>query len=1090
MLKFKFLTLSFAIALIGPMVSTSNAQCIPGSDKSFSRVKPGNVGGKLNELDLFNCLNFLKTQSDDSCTELALLFNQVFTSDPENTAAIDKLLKKIEKVYPKAISELEKLNSEFAEKNMILAENAKISSIKLRVLYAYVLTAQPIDIERNRIVFTIASPKQIQRVLNYTEKAKKLLSEAKEITKKYISELEAEEEDDPERAMIFIEPAENITRLIAYREIPVYTFSALAQCAEDGSITSANSKKITDQLKKCTEYLDSNRFADFQQVELNEWKSLICSMLGDYKSAIDAINKAYKLGANREFDLFCRCTYETKQAVKYLKDGKTADADNFFKKAAETVKVLNSLKNGKAGDESNEFSIDWKIVVLDFNLYSEWAKVLQEKGDELAAEKKSDRAIKDFVDLMMEYRKTGDTGRIYMLWTVLEPKLKGKDFKATNPVMRMFQGTMKYSAGEKKSKTTNEEVPEVDAAIKIFEKVIEDAKKDAKNKDSENKELYNIAIPGCYWYLGLINVTYKNKIDNEKAVHYFRSLAKEFPKDPNAYRANELAIFISRTMIRSARSKKKILPLSFYIDLDKSIGVMIKNFKSTHPEVEKMLYQRAENALDISRLASKKADKNKWRDAAIKYFNDYATARASDNSAQVVYATYNALELEYQKYMDSDTAIRKKTGEALCRKMINFASDMQANIRDINEVYNQAQKNYFRDAGSLMAYYSAWIFADIGKDRRARTQLEDVLTEWKGAPAASKAQAFLIQLNLQAGEVQKAVAQFADYEKKSGEKEATSLMFEIVTSLQEKINDPSTPAATLKKLKPAFIKFAKKVYDSKYSKLAAQENPTLDQVNAKNKLILLYAEALILKGTKSDATKALEILKPAQEGEQKRKEGYYKANKIEYKKHNQDVEKNCGNLKEAKKAILIYQSCKANLSSSFFNNMKIVLADKAVAKVRKLIKDNKGNLEAASSPEIEVALKRLKDCILYALPALEKAHNLSVDENAEIVMIEARALSLQGKWDDAGKIYRSIFEGMVPDANSKYQYNLYWTSVAGYIKSQIELAREKADPSYVDEMNYFIKLQKRRYPAMGGERSKAKIEKYEKEIKLILNPGS
>ena len=1103
------------ISLICGSTNLASAQCIPGSDKNFKSVKPGAVGDVLNEYGMSQTLDFLAEQSDSKCVEFAKVMNQIYRTKLSETRRINALVKRANDLLDPTVALLRKQADALASKDIMLSEAYRLQAFKARLamakMYAYRLNGE----NAARLYFMVISPEQKKAYLRNITRAYQILSQIQktkdgkeklpltEELKDYIKEVQGDSKNF-ERFML-ASPSLNTLQKLVLNQKATIQYSYVLANTKSGAEPATEYKKL---LKNSIEIF--NELSKDRQVKNNTpfyrdmeyFRGMALNLNGKFEASASALNHAIELGekdsnADLTKEYFALSKNYSDWGAALVKKGKINNkndkkpyATKMFKLAEQASKDL-----AKNADVHGEFACDWKMLILDFYENDSWAKALEAAGKKTQAAKRAERALDGFQTLLKKYKKTGETGKINGLWYILQPKLAGREFKASSPTMKMFLATMKFTSGRNilKNKLAQKpsftgKVADLDDSIKKFEQIVNAYKKAKASNNSSKITEYRDATPGALWYLGVAYAIYPNIRNNDTAIEYFRLLGTDFPNDPKAFDALDNAFKIRQTLIHNAQQRGETIAAKDFISLDKTIKTLIDKFAAKKRAAYALYYDRALNAESLAEVEPK--EKQKWLKQAVKFYQEYIDKTPSLVADKKDAAKFRELFLRYQLFKMLPKPQRKAKFETLKSACRSYQRSVYRKINNKINPVEDSEKKELIEWGSEIQYVECILGLEYGTSQEVAVKdLQKLDARWPGSTIIKNAKGFVIQYLLQKRKVQQALEEFEGFKKIANKTEINGLMKNIVQIIKEAIDKElikeRPDKKRLKALKADYIVFAKKVYDANIARAQADAkelpaNATADQLAKRGKaleeifsLSKLYADSLVIKGDNDSLKQAEKILKNVKAIEDKAHSAYVKEIKAKFAdlkskmpatfENDEDVSKARAKFKAliAEYSLWSWRNIYKNQASTIYREYKNLKAELAKAKGQ----DSKG-----LGAKIRAAAGNYRTALVDCYGDMEKRLLQNRVINADVIMLEAQIYQQRKQYAKAIKIYYNVISSIKPRPEDKQNYDLFWSAVVGYCQSQYALAKETKDEDAMDTLKVYFKQLNDNYPALGGPR--------------------
>ena len=798
--------------------------------------------------------------------------------------------------------------------------------------------------------------------------------------------------------------------------------------------------------------------------------------LGDFESAAAFLERAAggdSIEAVLIEALFEGIRNQYEWGVALMKKGKREQADQKFKAARKALDGFVEQALAVVG-EKGRLGLDVKKLILEYAILEQWANALRLQVAKVPAEKKAElealvneknvAAQKAFMAFMTAHPDPGVQEAVLDLFG---QKFSGADVDYTKmgPVIVLILAKREVAQASQLRKKAA--LDELDPATR---KVIEDKWK----KAGEMYEFIRVSkdpsaaalIPGALWGLGILRL---EQGDNLEAMKMFRELVAKFPQDEQAEQAALLAVRIGNEVIRIKIEEGEGGLHTIRTGLVESLRLLLKQW-GDKSEYQPYYFDLGWQCYQLSDVLADATKRAAMRKEALAAFQNVPPTSPLYNEAQ-----YIALSARYADIMEAEDLKAKavlKAARTLEKQLNQFGSQIYPQWKKATK---PSEKKEMGEGGSTSEYRALVLGHDIlGLADDSLRRLAKLPARWPDTPILRTSQEFLIRQRLAKGDVVTALEDFESFKKKYGEAEAQGLMQAIVDALRSKIQEllardnSAKKAQQLATFRKDYLAFAKKIYETQINKVDEDK---------KYEILLLYAEALSQSGVAANADLAIKDLFPSLDRIAKiRRDAEAKAIRGAIAPEIKLVESSRDRWEDVDKLNSRFVELLSKLGMEKWDSSShadlrdaIVLAKRA------------RDIEPPDRKALEARIAEVRGAFVRAYQVLQTSLEKSLHVDSTALLILARCHATRKDYREAGKLYRRLLAGMLPEVFGE----LYWTAQIEKVENDFQSSKD--DPREMKMLIILIDNQIRKeYPRLGGPKFLPRFNKVVAEARQRL----
>jgi hypothetical protein len=1013
---------------------------------SFNARQIETLGRTLDRMQMGALLAYLAEQTgDDALTIKALLFQARDETDPQRR---DAMLKRAAALMQQRIDALkQKVNTLRArDGKQEELEEAQIAYFRNRLEYAEVQALQRGKPYIDRLLFLLAGPEDEKALAELAGQAADSLRETLQELKLTLIDARGDL-----TSMVYLVPElEDLENQIRYNAAKIRYFAAAVQptTTEQGKPNESRRRL----LEKAAD--DLQPFATNPDYGVQGYSLLMQGrcyrQLGEYDRAASLFEQSLQTqpeGALGVEVLFEMARNRIEQGASLIRQGKIDAGNDAFKQARQALDDFSA----RATQYQSDLGVDVKRMVLGYYLYDTWASALREaKKPDLAAgyDRKAQQMISDFLEKYPQEDIRMGVAELF------QQKFRGRDIDPAtmDPVLVGLLAFMDYAeANQLLNGRSVSDLP-ADQAEQVRQKMEKAKTLFQAIRDSE-KPSAEKALPDALWYLGIIHV---QQLDNFNAAECFRTLAKRFPKHPNAKSAALNAVKIAETLIADQQTAGKLVSPKRRLELIESLQLLLNNWPDD-PDAPRYHASLAEQAERLARSAENEEKYNQWITLAITHYE-----RVPQDAPEYLAARFYALELRYEQLMQQPAGQdRQQAASALRQRLVDYGR--QAHDLWLQAQADTARKNDLGQWGSTAEFRAAVINYEMLAQREpALATIRQLPDRWPQTRILQESQAFLIRKLLEQGQVAQALAQFDAFQKQYGEESAQNLMEEVVTRLQAaivRLEQSGENPQQLAQFRQAYLSFAEQIYKSKATTATGQE---------KYRVTLLLADALTQSGQADNARRALGLYQQLQQINQARQAE--QTRRIE-----SAINRRIEQIDQATTPAQVKQLADG-LSQTL---QQFDMGEWRSAQMAD-VKLTQQQLAKADTPAgRQEWMDQARKAVRKAYQALREQLKQQVTIDATVLMGMARSYQLSGDYAQAIPLYRKLDAGLNPNDFPR----LYWETQLGMVQSM--LAANRNNPAELRKLVVLIRQLRTVDENMGGRRYLRRFNTVEAEAKRL-----
>jgi hypothetical protein len=964
--------------------------------KSHQRLDTKSLSEVLRRMEMITLLEALAEETNDDALILKAKQILIRTATPDQRA---KLHEEIVELIKKKIEKLDKI-LQTAEEGSDKQEEALVAKYQTQMQYIeqMLVQCQP---HFSKMAFMLAGPEDSKALLEITAESLKIFSKIDKALKREIADARI----DPMKTVSILPELEDAQKWLWYRGAYLQFYRGISMPKR---IDGKENEERLDLLEKAAK--EADRAANDADMGVKPYAELLRGRCMRELDRYSDANKSLKwavgkksIAAVKTESLFETVRNDLEWGASLIRSKDFKGGEKQFNAAGKSLANFEKQLKGK----HPPLGLDVKKVLLGYELYDQWAAALRSVKKEKEADAKEKQAQKVFLSLLTKYR--GREGILSAFVEMLKERFTGKDIdlKEIDPVIVLLLANLELAEGQRLQKDGNAAADsKLQEARRMFDIVLQSKADSAKD-----------ARPGALWGKGVAELKLRN---NFEAAALFRQLVNEFPKDGNAFPAAKGAVQINNLLIADFQRNHpgKPVPTKRRKELIDSLLVMLKLF-GDKPEAAVYNFDLA---WQYEKLAEIAGTDEELKGLLTKAEKRYGMVPAG--SPLHTEATYYKLEINYRLLEMMEKSSRKQDlARNLKNDMLSYGgkvySKWQAKAPNDTTEPTKTQVGLW---GSTSEFHGQVISYEIlGMRDAALIAITKLRDRWPGTKVLRDSGEFLIRKLLESDRVDQALKEFNGYRRKYGEKEAQKLMLTIVETLRKTIKKLQAAGKTgprLESFRKAYLDFAKQVYDTKGAEASDE---------GKYALTTMYADALVMQGDKKHATEALPLLKTLDEIDTRRREVL--KNKIdEYiNARRKEVARDRNRISTVKILNKDLLDALKHFGMEDWRSSQIADVKYAMGQLDK----GEGEPQARAT-EAAAAIDK-------AYQAMRKVQVESLNIDAIVVMMRARAYMILEKYEDAISLYRNLAAGLDPVG----MLDMYWESQVDFAQCLLQANRDK-----------------------------------------------
>ncbi len=1027
----------------------SRAQLPPRQQSPYQRLSRQKLARTLQKLQMGTLLEELANQTkDDSLLVEALLFR----ADSAPADQRDELLVQAAELVRNQYMELEKTIEETRRKNSDAYEQALINYYKTRLRYVEIQALRRGKPFIDRLLMMMGGKEDRKALLVLTGEAVKSLDNIEQKLQRILSDSRRQ----AELQVYLVLELEDIRDQLEFSSAKVRYYSAISRPRVFPD-KKTNQQRL-ELLRRATR--DIQKFTEKADYGVQGYARLLQARCyreqEQFEKAAEMLDSAVAGQSRKEVlieALFEVARNKIEQAALRMRDKENENRVQTGNEAFDEARKAVDAFAVQARKVHPQLGVDIKTFVLRHYLYERWAAALRSAEQAAQAEEYDKNTRQAFLEFLEKYKDPAIRAAVGKLF---REKLRGGkiNLQTTDPVIVLLLATLELNEADdlqderdwndlsqaEKDRIRRRE----DRAREMFEHVRKNSPPTARN-----------AVASALWNLGVIHV---KQMENFKAAEMFRELVSRFPKHKQAYTAALNAVKITSALIGDLVERGKPISRRRRIQFVESLRGMLDNW-GDKPEAARYHFDLAWQCEKLSQNTTEQKARE-WTTEAIENYE-----KVPADSALHQWARFEALELRYRGLLKQPDGQEKiKEARNLSDAMIRYGSVAHDLWREATlQSVAGPEKNDFGRWGSTSEYHAEIIAYEIlGLKDEGLLKIEKLPDRWSGTAILRECRQFAIRCRLEKGDVQEALRQFEQFQKKYGRTEAQELMQEITEKLRKTIQDlvkTDRKSKQLQQFRRAYLAFAGQIYNTKIKSAAGAE---------KYYLTVLYADALTQSDTEKNAALALKLYEELAGTDERRRTERLRKIDADF----------AGLLEEVADAGERIEAVR-KLDDALYAAMRGYKVENWKSSYLTEVRDAFGELDNGEGNRAD-PVRRAADAVARAYEKLREQVRRNVSVNANLILGLGRSYKTLKQYQKAIDEYRKLDAALNPNDH----HDLYWEVQLELAESIFELCRN--DPGQLRRLIIRINQLRLEAPELGGRKFLGQFNRIDADARRIV----